>query len=188
MSLEIVMGPMFAGKSSYLLSTVRRYQAIDYPVLCITSHLDTRYADVSAIHSHDHERIPAMPVKQLREVDYLLSYMDAKLLIIEEAQFYPDLFEFVLHAVERDGKDVIVCGLDGDADRLPMGQILNLIPLADKVTKLTALCQDCGNLTPAIFTYRKDETAPSQIGGAEQYESLCRTHYIRKRFGDSLCI
>jgi thymidine kinase len=181
MTLELILGPMFAGKSSHILSTVSRYEAIGWPVLSLTSQLDTRY-EANSIHSHSHQRHDAISLKKLHEVCGSQAYKDAKLLVIEEAQFFDDLLTFVLFSVEKKGKDVLVVGLDGDADRKPFGQVLQLIPYCDKVTKLTALCKTCGDGTKALFTYRKLTTTPIiQVGSDDLYEALCRAHYLEKR-------
>ena len=179
MSLELILGPMFAGKSSYILSSLRRYEAIGWQVLCITSTLDTRYEE-NAIHSHNHERHTAISTLELLPLRETSKYKEARLLIIEEAQFFPDLYSFVEGAVEQHGKDVIVVGLDGDSERRPFGKILNLIPLCDKVTKLTAMCKRCETPTDAIFTYRKNsDKSVISVGTEAEYEALCRTHYTR---------
>lgn len=179
MSLEIVLGPMFAGKSSYILSSLRRYEAIGWQVFCITSSLDTRYEE-SAIHSHNHERHGAVSSDTLMKLRSLNSYKEARLIIIEEAQFFTDLYSFVQHAVEEDDKDVLIVGLDGDSERRPFGDILKLIPLCDKVTKLTAMCKRCEMPTDAIFTYRKNgDKSVVSVGADAEYEALCRTHYTR---------
>ena len=105
--------------------------------------------------------------------------IDAKLVIIEEAQFFNDLYDFVLDLVEKQGKDVIVVGLDGDADRKPFGQILELVPLCDKISKLKAFCKLCADGTNALFTFckkKKDEQVC--VGGEDLYMPLCRRHYL----------
>lgn len=181
MSLEIIVGPMFAGKSSYLLSTIRRYTAIGWSVLTITSDIDTRYA-TNAICSHNQEKYPARAVKLLMPLLQDTQYESANLIIIEESQFFDDLIEFVLHSVEHKNKFVVVVGLDGDSERRPFGKILELIPYCDKVTKVTSLCKLCGNGTPALFTHRKSPTTDViNVGAAEQYEALCRKHYLEQK-------
>ena len=181
MSLEIVLGPMFAGKSSYILSSLRRYQSIGWQVFCITSTLDTRYEE-NAIHSHNHESHPAITVTELIPLQTTNHYNDARLIIIEEAQFFPDLYPFVQKAVEEHGKDMIIVGLDGDSERRPFGKILDLIPLCDKVTKLTAMCKRCETPTEAIFTYRTiGDKSVISVGGGGKYEALCRSHYIKQK-------
>jgi thymidine kinase len=177
MSLEIVLGPMFAGKSSYILSSLRRYEAIGWPVLSITSTLDTRY-ETDAIHSHNHDSHSAISTDLLTPLLMTESFAEARLLVIEEAQFFKDLYPFVYQAVDVCGKDVLVVGLDGDSERRPFGRIAEIIPLCDKITKLTAMCKRCGNGTPAIFTHRKDaDTSIIKVGEADTYEALCRRHY-----------
>ena len=179
MSLEIVLGPMFAGKSSYILSSLRRYEAIGWPVLSITSTLDTRY-ETDAIHSHNHDSHSAISTDLLTPLLMTASFAEARLLVIEEAQFFKDLYPFVYQAVDVCGKDVLVVGLDGDSERRPFGRIAEIIPLCDKITKLAAMCKRCGDGTPAIFTHRhrKDaDTSVIKVGEANTYEALCRAHY-----------
>ncbi len=179
MSLQLILGPMFAGKSSELLGTVRKYKAIGWPVFVITHNFDTRYGKKPEVVSHDSDRCPALAVGDFYGVFDLDEYKKAKLIIIEEAQFFGQLKEFVLTAVERDGKDVICVGLDGDAERRPFGEVLELIPYCDSVIKRHAFCRRCKEPTPALFTYRKtSEDSQVLVGGAETYEPLCRKHYL----------
>ena len=182
MSLELVIGPMFAGKSSYILSVIRRYEAIGYPVITVTTVKDTRYdSSGSYIHSHNHEKHPAYAFMTISEIYNVDEFEKAKLIVIEESQFFPDLLVTVKRLVEEYGKDVLVVGLDGDAERKPFGSLLNLIPLCDKVTKLNALCKLCGDLTPAPFTHRKVWSEEQvKIGSDDMYEALCRKHYLAK--------
>ena len=180
MSLEIILGPMFAGKSSAIIGTIRRNTFINRRTMCITNNLDRRYSSEAKIVTHDKESYPATAVATLTEVRLLAEYHAAECVIIEEAQFFPDLFDFVLSAVEVYNKQVICVGLDGDVKRKPFGQLLNLIPYADTVQKYSALCSECRDGTRAIFTSRKDGTYETQIsvGGADKYEPLCRKHYL----------
>ncbi len=183
MSLELLVGPMFAGKSSHLLSIIRRYKSINYPILIITSTLDTRYQS-DAIHSHNHESFPAIAVSELRFIPQRKEYAEAKIIIIEESQFFEDLVSFVLHSVEKDNKNVVVVGLDGDSERRPFGQILRLVPFCDKITKITSFCSKCGDGTSALFTHRKtNEQSVISVGTATQYEPLCRKHYLEEKKG-----
>lgn len=179
MSLQLILGPMFAGKSSELLGTVRKYKAIGWPVFVITHSIDNRYGEKPEIVSHDSDRHPALAVSDFYGIFDREDYKAAKLVIIEEAQFFKALKEFVLTAVERDGKDVICVGLDGDAERKPFGEILELIPYCDSVIKRHAFCRRCKEPTPALFTYRKtNKDGQVLVGGAETYEPLCRKHYL----------
>jgi thymidine kinase len=105
--------------------------------------------------------------------------VDATHVVIEEAQFFPDLYEVVLQMVEGQGKHVLVFGLDGDSKRKSFGQVLDLIPVADMYTKLRAECRLCGDGTAALFTKRfSSATTQVSVGGEESYKAVCRKHYL----------
>jgi hypothetical protein len=104
-------------------------------------------------------------------------------------QFFPDLLEFVRHAVDTDKKHCVVVGLDGDAERRPFGQVLDLIPHCDRVTKMTAMCKLCADGTPALFTFAAGAQAAAAnaegvpcVGTDDIYIPLCRKHYLSARF------
>jgi thymidine kinase len=181
MSLEILLGPMFAGKSSAIIRMVNRYKCLNRAICLITHSSDDRYSAESWLVNHDELKIPCEKWSSLMIHKDDPDFMKAKLVIIDEAQFFVDLKEFVTFAVDVLGKDVLVVGLDGDADRRPFGQILELIPMADNVQKLKAFCKMCGDGTEAIFSHcsqkKKEQVC---IGGAEMYMPLCRKHYLQE--------
>ncbi len=178
---------MFAGKSSAILGIIRRNKVIGRPTLCLTSHLDKRYKSGSgaAITSHNKDSHPAIAVRALTPILESPAFADARCIIIEEAQFFPDLKAFVLEAVEVYEKEVIVVGLDGDSSRKPFGEVLDLIPYCDTIHKLTALCTHCGDGTAALFSHRKPTAATTtqvNVGAQDQYEPLCRKHFLNAVF------
>lgn len=184
MSLELLLGPMFAGKSSALLSIVRRHKALGWAVCVITHACDTRYG-VDQVVNHDQQRCPAISTKELTPLLEMQEYTEAKLVVIEEAQFFGDLVDFVTRAVDVHGKHVVVVGLDGDAQRRPFGKVLELVPHADRITKLTSLCKACADGTAAIFTaaVAADAVAAATageacVGAADKYVPMCRRHYL----------
>jgi thymidine kinase len=180
MSLELYIGPMFSGKSTTVMGILRRNRIIQRKTLCITSNLDNRYSLEPKVMSHDSEWHPAMAGTNLTPFLTNRQFMEADCIIVEEAQFFPDLKAFVLYAVETYYKHVICVGLDGDSHRQPFGQLLELIPYCDSVRKLTALCSRCGDGTAAIFTHRLPGAPIQQVavGGTEHYEPLCRRHFL----------
>lgn len=192
MSLELIIGPMFAGKSSALQSIVRRNKAIGLEVLVLKHAIDTRYLTMTEnkeVISHDKQVCPALACSKLMTMLSLDVCKKAQLIIVEEGQFFEDLVEFALTIVEKEGKDLVVVGLDGDAHRKPFGKILDLIPLADTVQRLYALCKYCGDGTPARFTCpvsaaSSEATAGGQpnVGGEDSYVPLCRKHYLMSAF------
>jgi thymidine kinase len=179
MSLELIIGPMFSGKSSAILSRIKRAQVLGWPTLVLTSSVDNRYSESSEIVTHNLQKTTAVSLTRLMEAKDTDRYREARLIIIDEAQFFPDLREFVLYAVDNYAKTVVVVGLDGDSERRPFGHIGDLLPLADTVEKLNALCTHCNDWTPAIFSHRKTtDNAQIVIGGCSIYEPLCRKHYL----------
>lgn len=182
MSLRVVVGPMFAGKTSEIQSVVRRYTCLGRQVLVLTADIDNRYQEnVTAIVNHDQAAVPArgVPVDGLLDVLSWNEFSVATAVVVDEAQFFREcLVPFVREAVEIHGKHVVVVGLDGDANRAAFGDVLQLIPLADSVEKKTALCRACGDGTPAIFTRARGFHAHQvEVGGAERYEPVCRRHF-----------
>ena len=181
MSLELVIGPMFSGKSTTILRRVKRAEVIGINTLIVTSVTDTRYnTNTNLVKTHDKQMVDAIGLDNIKEITRFAAFQNAKLIIIEEAQFFSGLYEMVAKLVEVYKRDVIVVGLDGDSERKPFGEILELIPLADTITKLTALCKRCGDGTPALFTYSK-WTKETQVcvGDDSIYEALCRKHYLQ---------
>ena len=188
MSCELILGPMFAGKSSAIQSIVRRHRALGWEVFVVTHSLDTRYSVEPAIVNHDRVVLPAQAMGHLMPCLTDTQYVESRLVVVEEGQFFGDLVPFVMHAVETDGKHVVVAGLDGDATRRPFGHILDLLPICDRVTKMTALCKQCADGTAAIFTYDNLSSTESggvqiQVGGEDRYSALCRKHYRAAKHG-----
>lgn len=183
MSLEVIIGPMFAGKSSAILQRVKREQCIGTKTLIVTSCLDTRYTtNVNLVKTHDSQVVEAIALTALDNILELKEFNEASLIVIEEAQFFIGLYTIVKDMVEVYKKHVIVVGLDGDSERKPFGEILQLIPLCDTVTKLKALCKRCAPLKrDALFTaciVKKGKEEQICVGGNETYEAVCREHYI----------
>jgi thymidine kinase len=175
-NLELIIGPMFSGKSSELIRKIRLAKTINKKVLVIKPLIDNRY-DNTKIVSHAFESEICETVEKLEKLDNKINEYD--LIVIDEGQFFPDLKEFVLKWVEENNKDVIIGGLDGDFKRNPIGQILDLIPYANKCHKINSLCKMCNDGTEANFTHRilSNNTVQVLVGGTESYMPLCRKHY-----------
>jgi len=180
MSLELIVGPMFAGKSTEAIRRVRDFEVQSIPYLVITSVRDIRYdPSGESIRTHSGKSVPATALTTLKTVLLMGQLAKAKHVLIEEAQFFPDLYEVVMEMVEKKGKHVLVFGLDGDSERRPFGQVLDLIPFADTYAKLQAECRLCGDGTAALFTKRySSSTAQVCVGGGEIYKAVCRKHYL----------
>ena len=194
------MGCMFSGKSTELIKRIRCHRVLSRNVLCITHGIDKRYNEllekrefqdgncikdkdaddkcISKIITHNLDHISSISAFQLADISReKIEQVDV--ICIEEALFFNDLYENVLMYVNQFQKYVIVCGLDGDFQAQPFINVLRLIPHADNVMKLSALCMDCKDGTAATFTKRLQSDNHEQIviGGSDLYKSVCRFHF-----------
>lgn len=188
MSLDIIIGPMFSGKSSRILSIASRYEAIQTPILVIKHSSDTRYEyGESYIVTHDQHKIPCITTSDLFQDRVLNRIGLYQVIIVDEAQFFDRLLDFVEEVVDSQQKNLYLVGLDGDSNRRKFGQLLDCIPLADRVERITAFCHRCSNGTPGLFSHRRSGPQDQQVivGGPELYETLCRKCYIRENRGIS---
>jgi len=174
--IEVIIGPMFAGKSSELIRRTSRYEAIGKKVLLINHSNDTRTNN--NIQTHSKIKRKAIKVSSLQSLLDTPLFKEADVIGIDEAQFFNDLYNFVVLA-ENYNKIIIVSGLDGDYQRKPIGQILLLIPLCDTVTKLHAYDMIDKDGTPGIFTKRIINSKAQVVIGAEnEYMAVSRKNFI----------
>ncbi|XP_022611174.1 thymidine kinase, cytosolic [Seriola dumerili] len=170
--IQVIFGPMFSGKSTELMRRVRRFQIAQYNCLVIKYAKDTRYSDVGMA-THDENTMDAVPAACLGDVRF--QALKACVIGIDEGQFFPDTVEFC-EEMANLGKTVIVAALDGTFQRKPFGKILNLVPLAESVVKLHAVCMQC--YKEAAYTKRLGaEKELEVIGGADKYQAVCRRCY-----------
>lgn len=175
MGLTIIMGNMFSGKTSELIRRLKRYKVIGKKVLVVNSSKDTRSIE-DVLKTHDNVKFGCVKVESLAELVNYNEYTRADVIAIDEAQFFRQLREFTELSLFLK-KDVILVGLDGDYKQRKFGDLLDCIPIADEVTKLTALCMDCMNGTPGPFTKRtvKDKKL-ELVGDTNMYKAVCRKH------------
>jgi len=191
--LELIIGPMFSGKTSKLLEIYKQCTFCNIPVSIVNHSLDKRYHE-TMISSHDKIMAPCMQSNELNDLwsltsttsatatDYDFNTQDqialkkSDIILINEGQFFPDLYEVVVDMLKHN-KIIYISGLDGDFERKKFGDILDLIPLCDKVTKLQSLCSRCKNGTPGIFSMRLTNEKEQTIIGSENYIPVCRKCY-----------
>lgn len=179
--IHVRVGPMFAGKSTYLLQQYRKYSR-KYPTLIIKYSLDTRYSN-DGIGTHDnvvHSENVIISDKNIWAVkDQTENF---RVICIEEGQFYSGLVTFC-EWLANQGKRVVVVALDGDFRREGFGEIPDLLPKSDSFKKIHAVCSMAGCDNAAAFTARLAhvgslvETGREVIGGADKYQSVCRQHH-----------
>uniref|UniRef100_A0A3Q3BBR6 Thymidine kinase n=1 Tax=Kryptolebias marmoratus TaxID=37003 RepID=A0A3Q3BBR6_KRYMA len=151
---------------------IRRFQVAQYKCLVIKYANDTRYSD-TGMATHDRNTMEAMAATCLGDVRPMA--LKACVIGIDEGQFFPDTVAFC-EEMANLGKTIIVAALDGTFQRKPFGNILNLVPLAESVVKLHAVCMQC--YKDAAYTKRIGaEKEVEVIGGADKYQAVCRKCY-----------
>ena len=177
MGLTIIMGNMFSGKTSELIRRLKRYRIIGKKIVVINSSKDTRSPE-EMLKTHDGIEFPCIKVEHISHCIVKQTFCDADIVAVDEAQFFPDLKQFVEMCLFLD-KSVILAGLDGDYKQRKFGELIDCIPMASDVMKLSALCMDCKNGTPGPFTKRIIESDDLEIvGGKDVYKAVCRKHLI----------
>jgi thymidine kinase len=169
--IEVVTGPMFSGKSEELIRLLRRAAIARLRLQVFKPALDNRYAD-SEVVSHSQWRVPSEVVDS---ADDILARLDPRTDVvgIDEAQFFDAQLPKVCSHIADLGKRVIVAGLDMDYRGVPFGPMPELLAIAEKVHKITAICACCG--APANYTQRLIEVAQQVVVGASGvYEARCR--------------
>ncbi|NXA56142.1 KITH protein, partial [Nothocercus julius] len=180
-------GPLTTlSRSTELMRRVRRFQLAQYRCLLVKYAKDTRYG-TAGLSTHDRRpRSAPVPHRSTMEAlpacllkDVYQEALSSAVIGIDEGQFFPDIVEFC-EMMANAGKTVIVAALDGTFQRKAFGSILNLVPLAESVVKLNAVCMEC--YREASYTKRLGaEREVEVIGGADKYHSVCRACYFRKR-------
>jgi len=173
--ITLILGPMFAGKSSFLLNEINKLKLIKKEYIAIKPKIDNRYSEDKIV-SHNFISENCFSINSLTELEEtgLLDKID--IIIIEEAQFFEGLRDFILKY--ELNKDFIIAGLSGDSDRKPFGEILQVIPLCDNLIKLDSLCLECNDGNKAIFSRcNVNKNSQNLIGSNDLYSCVCRHHY-----------
>lgn len=173
--LEVICGSMFSGKTEELLRRLRRAKFAKQQVEIFKPAMDTRFS-IDEVVSHDRNTIQSTPVEHSSNI--LLLSSEAEVIGIDEAQFFDEGLVDVCLQLADQGARVIVAGLDMDFKRNPFGPIPALCAVADDVTKVHAICVECGRL--ANYSHRLVEYDKQvMLGETEEYRPLCRRCYLR---------
>ncbi len=175
--IEVICGSMFSGKTEELIRRLRRAEFAKQKVEIFKPGVDTRYDEVNVV-SHEGTSIRSTPVPNSSNL--LLLAGDIEVVGIDEAQFFDDGLPLVCAQLADQGVRVIAAGLDMDFQGRPFGPMPSLMAMAEYVTKVHAICMQCGGL--ATFSHRK--TASQELvvlGETDSYEPLCRTCFDAAR-------
>jgi len=181
--LELIIGPMFSGKTSKLLELYKQYTYCNISVAVINHSLDNRYSD-TMLSNHAKHMVPCIRASKLRDIwntsgsesTQANVIKEVSVVLINEGQFFEDLYDVVCEMVNAN-KKVYICGLDGDYKRNKFGQIHDLIPMCDNVYKIRSLCGLCKNGRSGIFSKRVVESDKQTLIGIDNYIPVCRTCY-----------
>jgi thymidine kinase len=183
--IEVICGPMFAGKSEELIRRVKRLEYAKKKVLVFKPGMDNRYSETEVV-SHSQLKTKSIAIKEAKDI---LKYISpgSYAVAIDEVQFLDDFVLDVASSLAASGIRVILAGLDTDFRGEPFEVIGKIVTVAEYVTKLTAICVVCG--APATKTQRILNGKPAhysdpiiQVGASESYEPRCRhCHEIIKK-------
>lgn len=180
-SLELIIGPMYAGKSTELIKKIKIYEILEKNILIVNHTINDRYGS-KGISTHDKVTCEnSINIKSLNELEknYNELFIKSEIIIIEELQFFNDAFVKITEWLDKYDKKIIAAGLISDFARKPFGDVLSLIPHAEDIIKLTALCKKCKDGTKACFTKRTiNNDNKIIVGSCECYEAVCRKHYL----------
>jgi len=193
--LKIIVGPMFSGKTTALLKIYQECLLSNISVSIINHEMDKRYHE-TLMTSHNNIQAPCIQTKYLKNVwntndeidlsklNNISSFLNYKklfysdVILINEAQFFPDLFEVVIDMLKKN-KKIYICGLDSDFERKKFGQIFDLIPFCNDIEKLKAKCSFCSDNenNNAVFSMRLTKEKEQMIIGNDIYKPVCRICY-----------
>jgi len=189
--LDIILGPMFSGKTTKILEIMDAFDRENIKYIAVKPEIDDRYIEKNKNHyivSHNLKKRECKVTSNLNDVFQEVQKKKTiepnqsdsfQYIIIDEGQFFENLYNFCILCLEKLKINVIVTGLDGDYQRKPIGEILKLLPIANTITKLSSKCHICQK--EAIFTHRLVEDSEQiLIGGSDIYVPLCRSHYVEK--------
>ena len=180
-SLEIICGSMFSGKSDELIRRLRRCEYAKLQVQVFKHSLDTRVT-IEHVRAHNGSSIKATPISNPSQLlDFTVS--ETSVIGVDEIQFFDKSIVSSLLELVKSGKRVIVAGLDLDFRGIPFGPMPEIMALADKVTKLKAICMECGQ--DSHYTQRLINGQPARphdpiilVGAEDCYQARCRKCYI----------
>ena len=169
--IEVIAGSMFSGKTEELIRRLKRAKIAKLKLKIFKPEIDTRYSEEKIV-SHDANKIQSTPVSNSAKILELVE--NVEVVGIDEAQFFDEGIIDVCNELANRGIRVIVAGLDMDFTGKPFGPMPIFLSIAEYVTKVHAICMNCGNL--ANHSHRLSGTENIvELGEKDKYEALCRS-------------
>lgn len=175
--IEVICGSMFSGKTEELIRRLNRARIARQKVEIFKPAVDTRYDETDVV-SHDAKAVSSTPVENATQI--LFYAQDFEVVGIDEAQFFGEELVSVCNELAKNGKRVVVAGLDMDYLGSPFGPIPKLMAIAEYVTKVHAICIRCGNLANYSHRTVKNDNLVV-LGETDVYEPLCRQCFLKAR-------
>jgi thymidine kinase len=174
--IEVVCGSMFSGKTEELIRRLRRASIAQLKVEIFKPKVDQRYSKEKVV-SHNENAINSKPVNFANDI--LLQVGNCDVIGLDEAQFFDHEIVAVVNKLANNGKRVIVAGLDMDFMGRPFKPMDEIMSIAEYITKVHAICMDCGNI--ASYSHRRTKSNQKVvIGEKDIYEALCRSCFYEK--------
>lgn len=174
--LHVICGPMFSGKTTFLLNSIERAKQINDDILVIKPAFDNRYSE-SKIVSHDGRSADAFSIFKFPDFP-----VNSEYLFFDEIQFFcaPHFKDNIIEKIRiflSMGKNIVACGLDTNWMGYPFEVTASLVAMADKVTKLKSRCSVCKS--PASKTFKKSDSKNIiELGSNDKYEPRCNKHWL----------
>jgi len=175
--VEVITGPMFAGKTEELIRRVKRMEYAKKQYLIFKPAIDNRYSKDEVV-SHNKKSMGAISISHGSDIKRYLK-KNTQAIVIDEVQFFDESLVKYVQELAGKGLRVICAGLDTDFRGEPFGIVGPLMAVAEQVTKLTAICSECG--TDATRTQRIIDGKPAYyddptilVGANDSYEARCR--------------
>jgi thymidine kinase len=187
--LDIILGTMFSGKTTYVLSKIAKMSELNYSIKYINTDIDTRSETIFSTHNpffdtHNEYKMQnsiknnVEMIKCKKLLDINIDNTD--IIVVDESHFFDDLVEFVNQCLNKN-KYIIVAGLIADAEGEKFGKTLDLIPICTDIKRLHAYCAICAKdkkCCIAIYSKRMIKLDNKiDVGGSDKYIPVCRNHY-----------
>lgn len=169
--IELIIGPMFSGKSTELLRRINRFNISKHKCILIKYLNDNRYNSNNVI-THDKIEYNILSIKTDNISNIFNELNKYDIIGIDEGQFYKDIN--LVNNLANNGKIIIIAALDCTFEMKPFTNIIEIIHLCEKIVKLNSICMKCYKNNASFNKRITNDTNLELIGGTDKYISICR--------------